>query len=336
MTHPLVTVVMPVFNVERYIAIAIRSVLKQTYEKFELLIIDDGSKDGSVEIAEGFLDPRIRIIQQANRGLAGARNTGIRNARGKYVAFLDSDDAWAPTKLEVHVEHLERRPCVGVSYSGSRLIDDHGRPMGITQSPKNYHISPADIFLRNPVGNGSAPVIRRSVFDHIKGPYGADGKIGWFDEHFRQSEDIECWMRIALETLWKFEGVNQVLTDYRVNAGGLSANIVKQFETWSWMRDRVARNHPDFGRRWAKQAEAFQLRYLARRAINMRDRGLSLSLAMQAITTDLRIMIREPVKTLVTLGAALTLRVLPAHGFDVLHRLIKGGSAEPNGTHSNA
>jgi len=327
---------MPVFNVERYIAIAIRSVLRQTYENFELLIIDDGSKDGSVEIAKGFLDPRVRIIQQANRGLAGARNTGIRHARGKYVAFLDSDDAWAPTKLEVHVEHLERRPCVGVSYSGSRLIDDDGRPMGIVQSPKNYNVSPADIFMRNPVGNGSAPVIRRSVFDHIKGPYGLDGRTGWFDEHFRQSEDIECWMRIALETLWKFEGVNQVLTDYRINAGGLSANIVKQFETWSWMRDRVARNHPAFARRWAKPAEAFQLRYLARRAINMRERGLSVSLAMQAVATDVGIMVREPVKTLVTLCAALTLRILPAQGFDILHRLVKGGSSEPVSASPNA
>ena len=321
MNRPLVTVVMPVFNVERYLAIAIRSVLNQSYPHFELLIIDDGSTDDSLMIAEGFRDPRIQIIRQENRGLAGARNTGIRHAQGDYIAFLDSDDAWAPAKLAAHVEHLQRRPGVGVSYAGSRLIDDNGRPMGLFQRPQIHNVSTADIFMRNPIGNGSAPVVRRCVFRQIEGPYGLDGSTGWFDEHFRQSEDIECWMRIALGTAWTFEGVDQILTDYRINSGGLSANIVRQFETWTMMRDRVARRDPDFATRWARLAEAFQLRYLARRAINMRDRGMALSLAIQAIRKDAGILLREPVKTMVTVGAAVALRVLPGDGFETVRRL---------------
>ncbi len=332
MTPPFVTVVMPVFNVERYLAIAIRSVLRQTYRHFELLIIDDGSTDDSVLIAQSFRDPRIRIIQQENRGLAGARNTGIRNARGEYVAFLDSDDAWAPTKLAAHVAHLQRRPRVGVSYAGSRLIDDNGRPLGILQKPKLEGVTAADVFMRNPVGNGSAPVIRRAVFKDIQGPYSADGRPGWFDEYFRQSEDIECWMRIALNTAWKFEGVEGALTDYRINSGGLSANIVRQFETWARMRDIVARSHPAFAARWAGLAEAFQLRYLARRAINMRDRGLALSLAIKSIKKDARIVLREPVKTLVTLGAAIALRALPTERFEALRRAVQNKPATPNAT----
>ncbi len=323
MNPPFVTVVMPVFNVERYLAVAIRSVLKQTYRHFELLIVDDGSTDNSFAIAEGFRDARIKIIRQENRGLAGARNTGIRHARGQIIAFLDSDDAWAPNKLAAHVEHLRQKPGVGVSYAGSRLIDDHGRPMGITQSPQLTGVTAADIFMRNPVGNGSAPVVRRAVFNEIEGPYCADGSAGWFDEHFRQSEDIECWMRIALDTRWAFEGVDQILTDYRINSGGLSANIVRQFETWSRMRDRVARNHPDFAAQWAGLAEAFQLRYLARRAINMRDRGLSLSLALQALKTAPSIGVREPVKTAITVAAALALRLLPSEQFEALRSRIQ-------------
>lgn len=323
MSTPFVTVVMPVFNVERYLAIAIRSVLRQTYRHFELLIIDDGSTDDSLAIARSFRDARIRIIEQDNRGLAGARNTGIRHARGELIAFLDSDDAWRPRKLEVHVAHLQRSPTVGVSYSASGLIDDNGRCMGIAQIPKMRDVSSADVFLRNPVGNGSAPVIRRTVFDHIEGPYCADGAAGWFDEFFRQSEDIECWMRIALCTLWRFEGVDEILTEYRVNSGGLSANIVRQFETWSRMRDRVARRHPDFASQWARLAEAFQLRYLARRAIQMRDPGMALSLAVRAVATDGRILLREPVKSLMTLGAAIALRVLPAGQFEALRRVMQ-------------
>jgi len=332
MTLPFVTVIMPMFNVERYLASAIGSVLNQTYTHFELLIIDDGSTDGSYQIAKGFQDHRIQIIRQENRGLAGARNTGIRHARGEYIAFLDSDDAWAPTKLAAHVAHLQDRPHVGVSYAGSRLIDDDGRPLGIFQTPKLEDVTAADVFTRNPIGNGSAPVIRRAVFRTIQGPYSADGTPGWFDEHFRQSEDIECWMRIALKTSWAFEGVEGALTDYRINSGGLSANIIRQFETWARMRDIVARNHPAFAARWAGLAEAFQLRYLARRAINMRDRGLALSLAIKAINLDARILLNEPVKTLVTLGAAIALRALPTEQFEAVRRTFQKRPAAPNAT----
>jgi glycosyltransferase involved in cell wall biosynthesis len=87
---------MPVYNVERYVAQAVQSVLAQTYGDFELLIVDDGGQDRSVAICAGFDDPRIRILPQTNRGLAGARNTGILAARGQYVAFLDPDDRWLP------------------------------------------------------------------------------------------------------------------------------------------------------------------------------------------------------------------------------------------------
>ncbi|MEO1039589.1 MAG: glycosyltransferase family A protein [Pseudomonadota bacterium] len=330
MNTPFVTVVMPVFNVERYLAIAMRSVLNQTYTHFELLIIDDGSTDDSCMIAEGFRDARIQIIRQENRGLAGARNTGIRHACGEYIAFLDSDDAWVPGKLAAHVKHLQSHPDVGVSYAGSRLIDDNGRPMGIFQTPKLEGVTAADVFMRNPVGNGSAPVIRRAVFKDIQGPYSADGSPGWFNEHFRQSEDIECWMRIALNTSWRFEGVEGALTDYRINSGGLSANIVRQFETWARMRDIVARNHPAFAARWADLAEAFQLRYLARRAINMRDRGMAISLALQAAKTAPGILIREPAKSAFTVAAALALRLLPPEQFEALQARLRRKRTEPS------
>ena len=90
--NPLISVVMPVFNVERYVAEAIGSVLAQSFADFELIIVDDGGKDRSMEICRSFGDPRIRIVSQANRGLAGARNSGILAARGEFVALLDSDD----------------------------------------------------------------------------------------------------------------------------------------------------------------------------------------------------------------------------------------------------
>ena len=95
---PRISVIMPVYDVERYVAAAIQSVLDQSFKDFELIIIDDGGSDSSLAICRGFVDPRIRIISQSNRGLAGARNTGIMQARGAYIALLDSDDLWARDK----------------------------------------------------------------------------------------------------------------------------------------------------------------------------------------------------------------------------------------------
>ncbi len=307
---PTVSVIMPVYNVENYVAAAVVSVLEQTFEDFELLIIDDGSTDASIDICRLIEDPRIRIIQQENRGLAGARNTGIRKARGHYIGFLDSDDMWRPEKLEVQLGYLVRNTDIGVSYSASTLIDDAGEEIGVEQTPKTSNVTPQDVFLRNPVGNGSAPIIRREVFDEI-GFDGGRGYKEYFDETFRQSEDIECWMRVALTTSWRFGGVVNPLTLYRVNEGGLSAQIEKQFESWEAMCANVRTIAPAFFKKWARISRAFQLRYLARRAARMRDRRAAMSLAMRALFCHPGILAREPKKTIQTIGAAVLLRIAP-------------------------
>ena len=154
----LVSVIVPTYNVEEYISRTINSILAQTYSNFELLIIDDESPDRSVEICQQFKDSRLKIISQKNRGLAGARNTGIRNAKGEYLAFLDADDLWLPKKLENHVQHLESSPTVGISFSRSAFIDINDRELGIYQMPKLKEITAEHLLCRNPIGNGSAPV----------------------------------------------------------------------------------------------------------------------------------------------------------------------------------
>lgn len=327
MTAPIVSVVMPVYNVEDYVEAAVESVLAQTYERLELLIIDDGGSDRSVELCRAFGDRRIRIISQKNRGLAGARNTGIRYARGELIAFLDSDDLWHPQKLARHLEHLSKRPQVGVSYSGAKLIDEGGAPIGLDQQPKLTGVEASDIFQRNPVSNGSTPVIRRTVFNQIARPSSRhQGEEEWFDEHLRQSEDIDCWLRIALQTDWAFEGIAGALTGYRVNAGGLSANIDKQFDSWIYVRNKVRKIAPAFARRWEAPAEAFQLRYLARRAVRMRDPGLALDLALRAVRKAPVSLLGEPVKTITTLGAALVLKLVPGKAYERLEALAIPGS----------
>lgn len=311
MNTPLVSVIMPVYNTARYVESALNSVLAQTFEDFEILIIDDQGTDNSIQLCRRCSDPRIRIISQENRGLAGARNTGIRNARGRFLAFLDSDDLWEAEKLALHVAHLMTSPSVGVSYAASSMIDDDGEFLRIVQRPKLYKISAKDVFLRNPVGNGSAPVIRAEVFADIE--FYSDDKpyVQYFDETFRQSEDIECWTRIALSTGWKFEGLDAVLTRYRINEGGLSANVIRQFETWCRLRDKVNTIDPVFAKKWSAKAEGFQLRYLARRCIRMGDGAMALSLVQDALKTSPMIAVQEPLKTMTTVAAAMFMRVVP-------------------------
>lgn len=119
-----VSVIIPVYNADKYIAATVESVLAQTYKNFEILIIDDGSPDKSLKVCQQFQDSRIKIICQANRGLPGARNTGIRHAQGDYIAFLDADDIWLPNKLEKHVNHLNNSPTVGISFCYSAFINE--------------------------------------------------------------------------------------------------------------------------------------------------------------------------------------------------------------------
>ena len=321
-TEPLVSVVVPLFNSAATVAASLESVLAQTHHNLEILVVDDGSTDAGPAICRACQDPRVQVIQQRNRGLAGARNTGIRHAHGSILAFLDSDDLWMPQKIERHVAHLRSHPEVGVSYSRSAFIDAAGGRLGIYQTPPLHGITPELILCRNPISNGSCVVLRREVLDGIRfqaNLYGCTESY-WFDDGFRQSEDIECWLRIALQTEWRFEGIPEALTLYRVSSGGLSANIEKQFASWQRVLDKTAGYAPELIRRHGDRALGYQLRYLARRSIREGQPHLGVKLAHQALEHYPRLWREEPIRTLITLTAA-HLGVLLPQG---LYRLLEG------------
>ena len=328
MTTPRMSVVMPVYNVEAYIEEAIQSVLDQSFEDFELIIVDDGGPDGSIELARQFRDPRIRLISQANRGLAGARNTGIAHARAPYIALLDSDDRWLRDKLLHHFVHLEANPQVGVSYSGSRMIDETGRPMAVAMRPKLTGVRARDVLCRNPVGNGSAPVLRRTALDRAAFRRAEEpDRICWFDESFRQSEDIELWVRLSGLHAVRFEGIEGLLTEYRIIGGALSANVVKQYLTWSRMLDRARENSPELVAQHGDLARAYQLRYLARRSVQLGNGELAEDLLGRAIGLAPRILWEEPLKSAVTWGAVKLARLAGPEKFKRLMRPYLGAAA---------
>lgn len=314
------TVVVPAYNATATLGETLSALSAQTHRDFEIVVIDDGSTDHTVALAEAHArtDPRIRVVRQINRGLAGARNSGIAAARGEIIGFCDADDLWRPEKLATHIAHLEANPDVGLSYSGSALIDEQSRPLGHAQRPRLRAVRAAHVFKRNPVGNGSAPVMRRAALAAIAWRPATETQRDWvFDETFRQSEDIECWLRLALTTDWIIEGVPGLLTDYRVNSTGLSANVTAQLASWERMVSKLRPVAPAFFARHEAAARAYQLRYLARRAISSGDADTARDYVDLSFAQSRRPLFEEPVRTLTTAVAA---RVLWHFGDAPIHQ----------------
>lgn len=310
----LVSVIIPIYNVEKYVDATIKSVLAQTHQNFEILIVDDASPDKSVEICKQFSDPRIKIISQDNRGPSGALNTGIRQAKGAYLAFLDGDDLWLPEKLAKHIAHLESSPTVGVSFSRSSFINEAGQPLGDYQMPKLKGITAPYLLRHNPTGNGSAAVVRRETIEAIKYQDNLHTSVEdcFFDERLRASQDIEFLLRIALQTPWQIEGISEALTQYRVKPGGLSSNFSKVIESWQQVIERTRSYAPEFIAQYENQSMSYQFRYLARQAIRMQaEKSMARELIHRALLTHWRIILEEPRPTILTWVAAYLIWILP-------------------------
>lgn len=187
--NPTVSIIIPTYNRSRLLARAVKSVLNQTYQNFELIIVDDGSTDDTREIVAGFNDKRIRYVRhEENKGEAAARNTGIKAARGGYIAYQDSDDEWLPEKLAKQMKLLEdASPEVGVIYTGFWKTENHKRtyvPFSWV-SRKNGDIH-KELLKGNFIGS-PAVLIKKECFN----------KVGLFDENLRNLVDWEMWIRIS-------------------------------------------------------------------------------------------------------------------------------------------
>lgn len=310
-----VSVIIPVYSAEKYIGDTVQSVLDQTYKSLELLIVDDGSPDKSIEICQQFTDPRIKIIRQVNRGVAAARNNGIRHSQGEYIAFLDADDLWLPEKLEKHVNHLENSPAVGVSFSYTAMIDEVGNPLGFYKMTELKEVTPSLILLRDPIGSGSNLVTRREVLEAIRFQDNFDGTVEdcYFDNDrtLHPSEDTECWLRISLQTNWQFEVIPEVLILYRLHSGGYSSKLRKKLASWERFLEKARFYAPEFMEQWENPGLAYHLRFLARRAVTLKAGTMAVEMIHRALAAHWRILLEDPSRTLITLAASYSLCILP-------------------------
>ncbi|MEB3181394.1 MAG: glycosyltransferase family A protein [Nostocaceae cyanobacterium] len=229
---PKVSVIIPAYNSMIYLPEAVESVLHQTFEDFEVIIVNDGSSDGIENWVAQITDLRVKLISQANQGLSAARNTGIKNARGEFITFIDADDIWEPTKLEKQVHCLEEKPKVGLVYNWVTLIDEKGTFTG--RVFKNH--AEGDVWQRliehNIVECGSVAMIRRYCFE----------TVGLFDRDIGAAQDWEMWLRIAAR--YPFAVVKEPLVRYRQHPNNKSKNYAKVLQDFRTIIERTFESAP--------------------------------------------------------------------------------------------
>jgi glycosyltransferase involved in cell wall biosynthesis len=221
---PRVSVITPVWNAADTLAATVASVQAQSLPDWEMLLVDDGSSDGSRALAERLAagDGRIRVLGWGdNRGAAAARNAGIRAARGRHIAFLDADDLWRPEKLAVQLDYMGRTGAA-VVFSGYRRMDAAGRPLGRVRAPAR--ITHGDLLRSNVIGCLTA------VYDSDQ-----YGRVEMPD--LRRRQDYGLWLRL-LARGGAAHGLDAELADYRVRARSLSGNkLAALAATWTLYRE---------------------------------------------------------------------------------------------------
>ncbi len=190
-SSPLVSVVIPAYNVAWCVERAVRSVLGQDYRPLEILVVDDGSTDGTAGVLRPYRSV-LRIIRKKNGGLSSARNTGIAAAQGEYVAFLDADDFWFPNKLSRQMAFMAANPSLGFTSTVAIVVDENLLPLSLWRCPFGNGSLTETIFARLSAvpASGSGVVVRKDLFK----------EAGLFDERLRSVEDVDMWLRLSVVT----------------------------------------------------------------------------------------------------------------------------------------
>jgi glycosyltransferase involved in cell wall biosynthesis len=214
MEQGLVSVIIPNYNYAHYVREAVDSVLAQTYESIEVIVVDDGSKDNSRQVLAGYGD-RITAIFQQNQGVSAARNNGVAHSRGEFVAFLDADDAWQPAKVEKQVSRFRSDQLLGLVHVAVEEVDADGRTL--LERTEGLEGEVADDLLkleRNDIlGGGSGLMVTRNAFE----------RVGGFDLRMSTSADWDFFYQVASRYPVAF--IPELLLKYRVHNSNMHSNV---------------------------------------------------------------------------------------------------------------
>lgn len=228
---PKVSVIIPTYNYSRFIERAVNSVLSQSYQDYEIIIVDDASTDDTKDIVGKYNDSRIKYIQHnVNRGLSWTRNTGIKAAKGMYLAFLDSDDTWMPEKIEAQIEVFRNgQDNLGVVYTSMKIFDNTTSNTTSAPSPTYRGQILQRLLEANKLGGGSSSVmIKKTCFDNA----------GLFDVSMRYGyEDWDMWIRIAEH--YYFDFIDKELVILTTHAHNMSADLKRMING----RELLLRKH---------------------------------------------------------------------------------------------
>ena len=229
--NPKVTVLMSVYNGEKYLSEAVESILAQTFRDFEFLIIDDGSTDSSPEMLSGYAsrDSRVRIVRNdENVGLTRSLNKGLGLSRGEYIARMDADDVACPDRLACQVEYLDKKPDIAAVGAGIEIIDEDSQVIGRRLPKDNSVFLKRNLILKNSVFAHSSVMFRREVVV----------QAGGYDDNYRYAQDYDLWSRLGKK--YEFGALERVLLKWRSVSSNISTS--KRTEQLECMLDISKRN----------------------------------------------------------------------------------------------
>jgi glycosyltransferase involved in cell wall biosynthesis len=296
--HPSVSVIMPTYNAADTLYASVLSIQAQTCRTWELILVDDGSTDDTLEIARELeaKDHRIRVVSQANAGPAAARNTGIALANARIIAFLDADDLWHRHRLAACLHHFGTNPQAGIVFTRVNFVEPGGQSSQAA-SPHFDTLEAEQLLSENPVCTTSNIVARTVLLERLEG----------FDTKMAYIEDQDLLYRAAAKSPWTVEGIDQALLDYRIGGPSRSADLTRTATSWHRFMARVRAVTPELYRpRWRQLSADFH-RNQARRALRGALPATALGFITRALLRDPLILVRMPRRVGLTFAAALAL-----------------------------
>jgi len=310
---PLVTVLMAVYNQAEFVRQAVDSALGQTFTNLQVIVINDGSADGTGEVLRGITDPRLRVVEQANTGPFRATNRGLRLAVGRYIAFLDGDDVWLPEMVAEHVGVLESRSGIDLTFSSSRIITESGDDTGHIMRAKAGPVAFRDLLIENLIGNGSAAVVRREALER--------GGVT-FDTTLGAAADSDFWVRVALLRPNNVWGIPRVLTLYRRRQGQMTKDWRALEQSHALVLEKMRRLAPSQFRTVENCWRASRRRFLAVVNYEQGDYGAARRLLFEAFRKAPLFLLRD--HRAWSLAAALvSAGMLPQAGHRALQRTFR-------------
>lgn len=302
-TPGLVSVIIPCYNAAKTLPDTVESVFKQTYQHWEIIIVNDGSTDGSAKLMKKLSAfPRINVVHTPNSGVSEARNTGCKNANGEYLAFLDADDIWHPEKLSAQIEFFKANESVGVCFSKVCFTNNAGESLNQFSFVPKKPLSAFSLLVENHLCTSSNIMCRSQAF----------WETGFFKPGMNYAEDQEWLLRMALINRWQIAGIPQVLVNYRTQTNSLSSSLDKMEQGWQSLVQSVTEYAPEFIARHYREAQAIYLRYLARRALRQGEFAeIGLRFFKRALSSDWTILISSPWRSFATLAGLLCWRLAP-------------------------